>query len=77
MTSEHRMAFSQRTGVNLMAVRSQRMGVDPRVGATYPYMSESHRNKGHSEVVSAGENNSGRSTSRNMFNKLGRGADMR
>ena len=53
------------------------MGVDPRARATRSYLPEPHKNKGRSEVVRTGGNNQGRSTTGNVFNELGRGADMR
>ena len=60
-----------------MVVRSQRTGVDPRAGVARSHMLESHRNREHSEVAHTGNNNPGRSTLGNVFNRLGRGADMR
>ena len=52
------------------------MGVEPRAGAARSDMPESNRTKGRSEVVCMG-NNQGRSTTWSVFNKLGRGTDMR
>ena len=71
------MAALQQIGVNLVAVRSQCMSVDLRTNATYFYMLESQKNKGRSKVEHAGKNNTRRSTLGNVFNRLGRGADMR
>ena len=53
------------------------MGVDLKAAATHSYMSKSHRNRGRLKVVRACENNSRMSTSGNVFNRLGRGVDMR
>ena len=77
MTIRHQMAASQQIGVNLKVVRSRRMGVDLRAGAAYSHMLESQKNRWHSEVIRIGENNSGMSTSGNLFNRLGMGANMR
>ena len=60
-----------------MAVKSQRTGVDTRAGAGHSHFSESIRTRGHSKVVHTGNNNQGKSTTRNVFIRLGRGADMR
>ena len=76
-TSGHQMAASQQTGVNLMTLRSQRICVDPRASVVHSYIPESQRNRASSEVICAGKNNPGRSTSGNVFNRLGRDADMR
>ena len=58
-------------------MRTQCTSVDLRVGAARSYLLESHKNKGRSEVVRTGDNNRQKSTSGNMFNRLGRRADMR
>ena len=59
-----------------MAVRTQRTSVDLRVEATRSYLLESNRTREHSEIVRTG-NNPRRSTTGNVFNRLGRGANMR
>ena len=75
--SGHRMIATQRTRVNLMVVRSQCMDADPRASAAHSHMLKSQRNKGRSEVVRVGANNPGLNTSKNMFNRMGRGTDMK
>ena len=75
-TNGQRIAPSQWIGENLIVMRYQRTGVDPRDGVAHSHLLESNRNRGHSEVVRIG-NNQGRSTTWNMFNKLSRGADIR
>ena len=52
------------------------MGVDPSARVACSHLLESNKNRGHYEVVRTG-NNQGRSTTGNMFNRLGKGADMR
>ena len=52
------------------------MGVEPRVGVAHSHLPESNRNRGYFEVVRIG-NNQGRSATGNVFNRLGRGVDMR
>ena len=53
------------------------MDVDPTASAAHSHMLKSQRNKGRSEVVRVGANNLGLNTSKNMFNRLGRGTDMK
>ena len=57
-------------------MRSQYISVDPRARATRSHLLESTRNRGCSEVVHTGKNQ-GRSMTGNVFNRLGRGVDMR
>ena len=74
--SGQRAIASQRTGKNLMAVRTQQMGVDPRAKTACSHLPELYRTREYSKNGRT-DNNQGRSTMRNVFNKLGRGADMR
>ena len=69
--SEQQVLASQQAGENLMAVRTQRMCVDPRAKTAHSCLLESNRTRGHSEIVRTG-NNQGRSTTGNVFNRLGR-----
>ena len=75
-SGNEQVAAKQQIGENLMVVRTQRMGVDPRDEATHSHLPESTRTRGPSEIKCTG-NNPRRSTMRNVFNKLGSGADMR
>ena len=67
---------SMRTKRNEATSRQQSTGVEPRARTACSHFPESNRNKRCSEVVRT-ENNQGRSTTGNVFNILGRGADMR
>ena len=74
--SQQWIASSQQTGEKLMALRFQHTGVNSKAGTARSHLPESNRNRRHSEVISMG-NNQGRSTTGNVFNGLGREADMR
>ena len=75
-TSGQQIAALQQTGENLTAVRTQCRGVDLRAGATCSHLLESNRTRECYEVVCMG-NKQGMSITWNVFNRLGRGADIR
>ena len=74
-----RVVASQQIGINLNDVTSQCTSVNPRAGAAHSLMLESQRNGAHlGGIMHVGEHNlDRRSVSGNMFNRLGKGVDMR
>ena len=75
-TSGQHVVASQRIGQNRIAVRIHRTGVDPRVEVPRSHLPESNRTIGCPKNTRTG-NNQENSTTGNVFNRLGRGADMR
>ena len=76
MGENPRAIEKQRTGENLRATRTHQMGVNTRVKVARSHMLASIESRRHTDNIPT-SNDEERSRSRNVFKRLGKGADLR